>query len=431
MSRSCGSERTNGILRRLLAYARTRLGWEAGLETVRDARRRPQIFTPVIVRALTVMFLARLGSLNALVQTRARRFWSRWLGAPLPSADTLGRVATQIEVSGLRQVHQQVYTRLKRGKALPPPAHGLIAGVVDGHESHATFRRHCSGCLRRTIHTAAGDRTQYYHRHVTFQLVGAAWTLVLDAEPQRPGEDEVAAALRLLERVLTLYPRAFEVVLADGLYADPRVFNYVYSRGKDILAVLKGNHPALLEDAGSLFKTMSPVGGRNGTRVCQWWDLGGFTTWPQVQAPVRIVRSVEDWTVRRQLDGQVEPRHAEWFWVTTLAAARATTGAVVQLGHARWAIENEGFNELVTRWHADHVYRHEPTALLVFTLLAMLCLNVFLAFYRRNLKPAARAAASRLHVARQAAAELYARPRAATSRAPPGPKRPSPVHPLA
>jgi hypothetical protein len=431
MSRRCGSERTNAILRRLLAYARTRLGWEAGLEAVSDARRQPQIPTPVVVRALTVMFLARLGSLNALTQTRPRRFWSRWLEAGLPSADTLGRVATQMEVTGLREVHRQVYARLKRGKALPPLAHGLIAGVVDGHESHATFRRHCPGCLRRTIHTAAGDRTQYYHRHVTFQLVGAGWTLVLDAEPQRPGEDEVAAALRLFQRVLALYPRAFEVVLADGLYADPRVFNYLYSRGKDVLAVLKDNHPALLEDARSLFETTPPVGGRNGTRVCQWWDLVGFTTWPQVQAPIRVVRSLETWAVRRQLDGQVEERHTEWFWVTTLAPTRAPTGTVVQLGHARWAIENEGFNELGTRWHADHVYRHEPTALLVFTLLAMLCLNVFLAFYRRDLKPAARVAASRLHVARQVAAELYATPSAAVPRAPPGCKRAALLVPVA
>ena len=189
-----------------------------------DTRRQPQISTPVIVRALTVMFLTRLGSLNALTQTRPRRFRARWLGAAMPSADTLGRVTTQVEVSGLREVHRQVYTRLKRGKALPPPVHGLIAGVVDGHESHATFRRHCPGCLTRTIHTAGGDRTQYYHRHVTFQLVGAGWTLVLDAEPQRPGEDEVAAALRLLERVLALYPRAFEVVLADGLLRRPARF---------------------------------------------------------------------------------------------------------------------------------------------------------------------------------------------------------------
>lgn len=419
MSRSCGSERTNAIRRRLLAYARTRLGWERELDGVRDTRRRPQIATPVIVRSLAVMFLARLGSLNALAQTQPRRFWSRWLGAGLPSADTLGRVATQVEVTGLREVHRQVYTRLKRGKALPPPVHGLIAGVVDGHESHATFRRHCPGCLARTIHAAGGDRTQYYHRHVTFQLVGGDWTLLLDAEPQRPGEDEVAAALRLLERVLTLYPRAFEVLLADGLYADPRVFNYVHARGKDVLAVLKNNQPTLLEDARSLFESSTPVVAQRGSRTCQYWDLSGFTTWAQVTAPIRVVRSLESWTVRRQLDGREDPQDTEWYWVTTLTAARARTGVVVQLGHVRWAIENEGFNELSTRWHADHVYRHEPTALLVFTLLAMLCLNVFCAFYRRDLKPAARMSSSRLHVARQVAAELYASPLVTASRAPP------------
>jgi hypothetical protein len=386
---------------------------------VRDARRQPQIRAAVIVRALAVMFLVRLGSLNALTHTRRQPFWSRWLAADLPSADTVGRVAAQMEVADLRAVQQQVYARLKRGKALPPPAHGLIAAVVDGHESHATFRRHCAGCLTRTIHTAAGDRTQYYHRHVSLQLVGADWTLLLDAEPQRPGEDEVAAALRLLERVLASYPRAFELVVADGLYADPRVFNLVYPRGKDVLAVLKDNHPALLEDARGLLATLAPTSGRYRTRTCQWWDLSGFTTWPQVAAPIRVVRSVETWSVQRQRDGQVEPRQTEWFWVTTLAPTRAPTAAVVQLGHARWAIENAGFNELVTRWHADHVYRHEPTALLVFTLLALLCLNVFLMFYRRDLKPAARQAASRLHVARQVTAELYSLRAMASPRAPP------------
>jgi len=370
------------------------------------------------MRALTVMFLARLGSLNALRQTRTRHFWSGWLRANLPSADTLGRVASQIEVTGLRGVQRQVHARLKRGKALPPPAHGLIAAVLDGHESHATYRRHCPGCLQRTMHTTAGERTQYYHRHVSLQLVGANWTLLLDAEPQRPGEDEVAAALRLLERVLPIYPRAFDVVVGDGLYADPRVFNYLYSHGKDILAVLKDNHPALLEDARSLFDHQPAVAGHHRGRECRYWDICGFTTWPQVAAPIRIVRSLETWSVRRQRDGQVEAQHADWFWVTTLTPTRAPTGAVVQLGHGRWAIENEGFNELVNRWHADHVYRHKPTALLVFTLLAMLCLNVFLMFYRRDLKPAARQAAGMLHIARMITAELFSGISAGPARTP-------------
>ena len=66
----------------------------------------------------------------------------------------------------------------------------------------------------------------------------------------------------------------------------------------------------------------------------------------------------------------------------------------------------EGFNELVNRWHADHVYKHQPNAMLTFWLLAVICLTLFLAFYQRNLKPAARRAASMLQIARRIAAEL-------------------------
>ncbi len=83
------------------------------------------------------------------------------------------------------------------------------------------------------------------------------------------------------------------------------------------------------------------------------------------------------------------------------------TQASVQLGHGRWDIENQGFNEMANRWHTDHVYRHEPVAMLVMLLLGMACLNVFVAFWRRNLKPAARQALSMLHVSRQMLAELY------------------------
>jgi hypothetical protein len=383
------------------------LRWEARLDAVRDGRRRGRIGTRVILRGVVVMFLSRLGSLNALEQSRPSRFWSTWLGGPLPSADTIGRVCALVEPEDVRALHHDLYARLKRMKALEPPGHGLMAAVLDGHESHATYRRRCPGCLQRTIHTSQGDRIQYYHRYVGLQLVGRDVHLMVDAEPQEAGEDEVAAALRLLDRVLAAYPRAFDVVVLDGLYADSRVFNDVLERGKDVIAVLKDDRRDLVQDAQSLFGQTAPVAlpDANGQRVA--WDIEGFTSWPQVQQPVRVVRCLETRTVRRQLDGQPEDVRSEWLWVTTLSKVRASTRAVVELGHSRWTIENQGFNEMVNRWYTDHVYKHQPVAMLVFWLLAMACLNVFFVFYRRNLKPALRQAVSMLHVSRQIAADLY------------------------
>ena len=398
-----------------MGYAEKVFALSQEIAGLRDGRRRPRIATGVVVRSLLAMFLARIGSLHALSQTRRSRFWQRWLGAALPSADTLGRVPETLEAEALRQILGRLYTRLKRNKALAPTAGGLTALVLDGHESHASYRRWCPGCCQRSVRTAQGEQVQSYHRWVTAMLLAGEQRLWLDCEPQRPGEDEVAAALRLLARVLDRLPRAFDVVVGDALYTDPRVYQLLDRRGKDVLTVLKNEQRELLQDARSLFGQLAPLELAAG---CRAWDQDGFTTWPQVGRPVRVVCTDETRQVRRQRDRTQTTLRSEWAWVTTLSPARAATAAVVRLGHARWEIENQGFNEMVTRWPADHVYRHHPMAMLVFWLLAMLAFNLFFAFARRNLQPELRQRLTYLHLARCLATEIYSGLDLPASRAP-------------
>lgn len=395
------------ILRRLLAWAEKVAGLGSLLGGLTDARPQPKIATLVIVRSLLVMIVTRLGSLNAVEQTHSSLFWRRLLKGALPSADTLGRVAALMDPEPVRKALRDLYACLKRNKALSPTGYGLMALVLDGHELHATENRHCPGCLERTITTSRGEYTQYYHRHVTAMLLGGDFPLLLDAEPQRPGEDEIATALRLLERLLKNFPRAFDVVLGDALYTDPRLYNFLLDHGKDALTVLKNENRTLLADARALFEIHSSQRFTEGSTTREIWDLQGFTTWPQVQQPVRVVRSRETTTSRRQLDGQLQVQETDWVWVTTLSVNRASTPAVVAFGHARWNIENQGFNETTNRWAADHVYKHHSTAILIFWLMTMLAFNLFYAFYSRNLQPAYRSRHDAQHVARCLASELY------------------------
>lgn len=353
------------------------------------------------------MILVRLGSLNALEQTKPCRFWKHWLSGPIPSADTVGRVFALTDCDTIRAGIHEVYSRLKRNKTLQPSWHGLVPLVLDGHESSASYRRCCPGCLQRTVHTANGDRIQYYHRNVTAQLITDDMPFLLDAEPQKAGEDELAAAMRLVDRVVQNYPRAFDVVAGDALYAQAPFFEFVLERGKDVLAVLKDERRNLLQDAQGLFEHVEPTQTQDGRHQRCTWDAEGFRSWPSLDRQVRVVRSLETTTVRRQLDKQEETLVSDWMWVTTLSSLRASTNAVVDLGHHRWDIENQGFNEAVNQWHSDHVYKHDPTAILAFWLLTMLVINVFRAFYLRNLKPQRRRDSSMLHIARRLAAELY------------------------
>ena len=186
---------------------------------------------------------------------------------------------------------------------------------------------------------------------------------MLDAEPQLPGEDELAAAKRLLERVLAAYPRAFDVVLADALYAAATFVNFLLAHGKDAVIVLKDERRHLFQDVQGLWRTQPPQAGEYRSRDCQWWDHEGLLSWPQVAQPLRVVRSVETWRRRSQLDGELHEHQSDWVWLTTLGSRQVSTAQLVRLGHQRWDIENRGFNELVNGWHADHIYKHEPHAI--------------------------------------------------------------------
>lgn len=357
------------------------------------------------------MFWTRLPSLNALAQIPAPRFWKQWLREPLASADTLGRVPAGLYADQLRQSIFLVYQQLKRNKALPDHQ-GIGLAVLDGHESHASYRRHCAGCLQRTIHTQYGDRLQHYHRQVTLMLLPAAppgrpaLRLLLDQEPQRPGEDEVQTALRLLQRVLARYPRAFDLVLADALYAVAPFFNFLLSHGKHALVVLKQERRDLYVDAMALFAQQAPKLGLYRGRRWEWWDASDLCSWPQVQTPVRVIRSRETYTVRRQLDRQPELLSSEWIWVTTAPAAQLPTERAVRFGHQRWDIENYAFNELAHEWHSDHIFRHDPNAIECFLLLTFLAYNLFHAFFALNLKAAARNDKSQVLWARLMTAEF-------------------------
>jgi hypothetical protein len=403
------------VLRRLVAWSEKIFDLSAVvIAPVSDRRLQPRIPTAVVVKSAFVMFWARMGSLNALELSARAGFWKKWLDAPSCSADTMGRVHALMDADELRKGIHHIYERLKRNKALPD-THGTGIAVVDGHESHTSYLQHCSGCLERTLHLATGDRIQFYHRQVTLMLLPGApggrepIRLLLDHEPQRSGEDEVAAAMRLLERVIQSYPRAFDLVLADALYGTAPFFNFLLAHRKHVLVVLKDERRNLYQDVAGLFEHVAPQQGSRGSRKCLWWDFPDLLSWPEVNAAVRVVRSLETWSVRRQRDKRESTQTSDWIWVTTLSTAQASTARAIGFGHQRWDIENYGFNELVTQWQADHVFKHDPNAMECFLLVAFLACNIFHAFWALSLKPQAKQGKTQSFWATLISAELHAK----------------------
>lgn len=378
------------MFRRLLKYGEKVYYIRKILNCIGDKRKKPQIKTSIVTCGIFIMALGKLGSLNKIERNKNARFWKKWIDFYLCSADTNGRVFALIHLEDIRKGLKLFYAKLKRNKVLKSPWHGLSTLIIDGHEINSSYYRCCEGCLKRNISTKEGYRVQYYHRIVVGMLiVGGDYCVLLDSELQLPKEDETSASIRLLRRMLQNFPRAFDVIIVDGLYAQAGFFKIALEHRKNVIAVLKDERRELLVDARALFEITEPsisTSDKN-KKESKLWDIEELATWTQLNRKVRVVRSLETTTIKRQINGKEEKKVSDWIWVTTLSQQEVPTQAIVELGHKRWAIENQGFKELSNEWHCDHIYKHSPNAIIAFWLIIFLAYNLFCAFIRLNLKP--------------------------------------------
>ena len=358
------------------------------------------------------MFAARRPSFNALIQLRASKAIARWLGvARMPSAKEMAIVSESADPSGLRDCLGDIMHKLRRNKVLAP-RHGLMLAAIDGHETHSSYKRCHEGSLERKLNVGGREVIQYYHRFTVFQIIGKDFYFLLDAEPVLPGDDEAASAMRLLARVLANHPRCFDVLTADAIYLRPAMIDMLLAAGKHLVATLKENQPGLLEEARVLLPEEPPeclklpdVAGKS-ARHAQLRQADGFTT-DSIHTPLRVVHSHETGIRHERIAGESvrAPYASDWYWATTMPSGLNGPAVVHEFGHGRWRIENEGFNELVTRWHSRHVFHHDGNSILVLWLMMFIAHAVFHCFLR-NLQPVLRLAHTAVYFAELIAADL-------------------------
>jgi hypothetical protein len=244
--------------------------------------------------------------------------------------------------------------------------------------------------------------TEYYHRGVVAHLIGLPLPIVLDIEMIHPGEGEIVAARRLLPRLVERYDRFFNAIEGDALYFDSALFELCGKHHKYILAVLKQNNPALLEDARAVLAGEPDLVRQEKRRLIRYWDQEEFTSGAAGQ-PLRVVRTEEIWTPRERVAGKwvVREKTSNWFWGTTIPQDVMPARQIAQAGHERWSIENRIFNDMGAHWGLDHCFHHDPAAILNFILIMFIAHTLVACFHRLNMKEPVRGRFSLIAVATQ------------------------------
>ena len=374
------------------------------LARVRDGRRRPQIPTADVIRALFFTAVLRLPSLNALEGELKRTPWQRLLGGRAQpghkrfSADTVARVLDSLELDKLRQILHTLIQQAERKKVFRDgPARAQRCVALDGWEPFSSYDRHCSDCLTRTVLRGTHHVTQYYHQFVVAFLLGENAELVLDLEPLRTADlrrqsgettdrhdGEQTAALRLIDRLHATFGSWIDLFVLDALYPNGPVMTRLTERGYGAVITIKKETDEPFKEALNLMRGQPPAKTwENFERREQIraWDIDEIETLETFKGKVRVVR-VE---VSRTRGGTTH------LWCAAVVGQRARqlrVQTVHRIQRSRWHEENTAFNQWTQLWHLTHVYRHTPRAVVALLLLWLLAFNLMQLFvYRRLRRP--------------------------------------------
>jgi hypothetical protein len=361
---------------------------------VRDSRPFAVIPTTPVLLSLILGVALRISSYLDLAEQTKRRRWRHLchLKGPL-SDDTFGYVTERLSLEDLRQSLAQTAKTLKSNKALEScKINGLLFLSLDANEHFKSCSRCCECCCQRQVQETDAQGhphtvIEYYHRYVFAQINGPKINVLLDLEPIRPGEDECAAALRLLGRVRRIYGvRFFNAITVDSWYVRGPFLRAVDKLGWGWIVVFKQENMEAHQEAMQLSRGQKPLlafEDKERERQVQLWQVNDLRFSDEYLKPVSVVRSEERWTETRVEGGKKvkEARQSQWLWVLQGQLAECYGAKMAyHAGHRRWGIENKAFNELTQAYHLEHCYHHEPTSMLAQMLILMLGFTLFTAF---------------------------------------------------
>jgi hypothetical protein len=381
-------------LRQFGAYVRKVFHLHRLARSICDSRCDAAIPTSAIWFSLFFGAVFKTPSFLQLQSETRRKAWRNTVGYAKPiSDDALAYATARMHLEPLRATLATTNKLLKRNKAfVRNQMSGLLALNIDANEHFKSRSRCCSQCLQRQIKIKNDqgqdeEVTEYYHKEVYAQLSGPQWNTLLDVEALRPGEEERAAALRLLGRLRRLYGvRFFDVVVADAWYAKGPFLKAVSALGWALVVVLKQEDYDVYQEAWALSQGTPTQQFRQDGRDVRLWEVRDLTFSKTYGRAVRVVRAEEKWTQFKVIGGKKKPvpKQSNWLWVVTEQLEGYAGRTIWNLGHGRWRIENNAFNVLTKHWHLRHCAHHDPTSILACLLITLLAFNLFHAFVLLN-----------------------------------------------
>ncbi len=296
------------------------------------------------------------------------------------SPDSAARILENLSIEEWNQMMLDDFFIARRAGILGDGGqYGKRCAALDLNELFKSGKIHCPHCQVRekTIVDAKGEKRivhEYYHQAVALTWISGDIPLVIGWEVLQPGEGELTAALRLLERLLPRLGKSLDLVIGDALYCCRPFFQTVCGAGLQAMAISSGQ-TEMDQEIDLLIQTSTPRMIPGDVAV---WNIDSEAWEPQLKRKLRVIHcerhySAPSWKHERQT----------LRLMTSAPADILPAGQGWKVGRSRWIIENGTFNRLTRDYRLTHNYRHSVPA--IAALLAMRSFACFLTLaYWRN-----------------------------------------------
>lgn len=367
-----------GSMRQMRSYADKVFDREARLAHMTDGRVDPSVPLGAVLSTWQWGLVRRTPSTEQIGELLLDGRWRARQGLKPEQGGSPDRAAQILDGLCIEEWNammlEDFFLARRAGVLTDEGLYGKRCAALDLNELFKSEKVHCDQCQVRekTMRGENGEKRivrEYYHQAVALSWVSGKIPFVLGWELLAPGEGELTAALRLLERLLPRLRKSLDLVLGDALYCCRPFFQTVCGAGLEGLALSSGG-TEMDEEIDLLMKT-DPPRMVPGVDVAVW-EMESEAWSQDLKRNLRVVHC--------------ERRYEAPAWKHERQQLRAVTSIPVQIlpagqgwkvGRSRWKIENGTFNVL-TRDHAlTHNYHHTVAAIVA--LLTMRSFACFLA----------------------------------------------------
>jgi DDE family transposase len=367
-----------GSMRQMRRYADKVFEKDDRLGRMTDGRRDPTLPLSAVLATWQWGLMRRTPSTEQIGDLLLDRRWRARLGLKPEaggSADRAAEVLDSLAIEEWNEMMLQDFFIARRAGVLSDEGlYGKRCAAVDLNELFKSEKVHCPQCQVRekTIRDEKGEKRivrEYYHQAVALSWVSGKIPFVIGWEVLAPGEGELTAALRLLERLLPRLRKSLDLLLGDALYCCRPFFKTVCGAGLEGLAI-SSRQTEMDEEIDLLMKT-DPPRMVPGVDVAVW-EMESEAWSQDLKRKLRVLHGE-----RRYAAPAWKHERKQLRVVTSIPVEILPAGQGWKVGRSRWRIENGTFNVLTRDYSLTHNYHHSVAAIVA--LLAMRSFGCFLA----------------------------------------------------